>query len=1091
MKAIKSWFRGRLGGARGPKDKSGEDSKDDLLEKAVDRDLSGTFHEHLLDRQQLRDLFPQSRINVEYPNISSGLSTKEAKICLEQSGKNMLKPPREISNLKLFLRQFVNMFWVLLIAAGLLSLVIYVLDPEHPLNLYVAIVLFVIVIAMCLLSFYEEKKATEVVRGFKCLMPTSCMGIREGRMQMLRTDELVVGDLVFIRSGARVPADVRLISCNGLKLETSAITGEAEPIDYTDEPAVDSANTVFESRNVAFNGSFCVDGEALGVVIRVGDKTVIGRIASLTTEQKEKHSSLEKELNRFVRFITILALTMATVVFAIGAFVSRFENLLGIFISGFLVVIVANVPQGLPATLTSQLTIIARRMAKKNVFLKKLDIIETFGAATVIASDKTGTLTQNNMTVTDLWYNKHNMPGRPDVKQRALIDRQSSSNILDMLETPLPELLTVMTVCNKAQIDTSTPTKVRTRSVRGSSQILWSPLPLSPMTSSDFESTTLLSKTADSSTYEPEHHISQLSFETAKRKDFTGNPSEVALLRYTAQVVDVQLLRDSFDVVFEIPFNSSRKWHLVITKPVDAMTIEGKTTFTLMIKGAPEVLVELCTELATTAGPRQLDDDLKLDFKDAYLHFGNEGRRVIGFASKTFVAAETTLFSVDEGNYPQSDYCFLGMAALMDPPREDAARAIQECKEAGIKVFMVTGDHPTTAAAIARQIGLLGHSDMIRRRGRLQIQVSVVEEDERDCAIVHGKSLPGLSEQQWDELLAKQHIVFARTTPEHKLLIVEQCQRRGEIVAVTGDGVNDAPALKKADIGVAMGIVGSDVAKQAADIVLMDDNFASIVKGIEEGRLMYSNLKKTIAYTLTHLWPEIMPIILNFMLGFPLALSSLQILSIDLCSEMPPAISLAYETSEQDIMKSPPRKRNSRLVGWRLIAYSYIFAGWTVTGGCFLAYLSVYWYYGISVRDLAFSSTEYWMVGAKDFTSNGHTFTELRQREIMAEAAAAWHITVVMSQIFHLWMCTTRRISIFRHGITNLIGVFACITDLLLVNLFVYTPSVQYIMGTRAPPNHVWLFSLGVGVVLFAFNESRKYLIRHFPDVSIVQFFKW
>uniref|UniRef100_A0A914UYP3 Cation-transporting P-type ATPase N-terminal domain-containing protein n=1 Tax=Plectus sambesii TaxID=2011161 RepID=A0A914UYP3_9BILA len=731
MNDAKKWFRRRLGLGEERNLAASEAVQGIELEgerSVADRDLSSSFTEHHLDRHELTELFLLSNINASQPTASQGLSAEEAQRCLERDGRNALTPPVEISDWQLLLRQFLNMFWLLLIAAGILSLITYFLDTTVPLNLYVAIILFVMVIVMCLISFYEEKKAKEVVHGFQSLMPTSCSVIRDGRKRVISAEELVVGDLVFIRNGCRVAADVRLLHCSGVKLETSSITGEAEPIEFTSDPAAEEVS-VFESHNVAFNGSFCVDGEGLGVVIRVADKTIIGQIASLTTSQEEKKSSLEKQVEKFVRFITILALVMATIVFFIGAAVSNFRNLLSTFINGFLVVIVANVPQGLPATLTSQLTIIARRMAKKNVFLKKLDVIEAFGAATVIASDKTGTLTKNIMTVTDLWYNKQYMTGRPDIKQRTIMAKQHVTNVLELYESPLPEMLAVMTVCNKAQIDMTVTRVPMRQSVRGNmAQILWSP---SAKDQDPERGAIRRQSTRKSGRY----FQGQMSQETAKRKNISGNPSEVALLRYASQMTDVHDMRRCFDVVFEIPFNSVRKWHLLIARRTDKFAKDGMATFTLMMKGAPEKLIDLCTTIASESGEVELTEDEKMDFQDAYLHFGNEGRRVIGFASKTFVAAEDTNFSQEAGNYPQGKYSFLGMAAIMDPPRDDTAKAIQECRLAGIKVFMVTGDHPTTAAAIARQIGLIGQSETVERQGREKIQMSVVEQHDSDYAI--------------------------------------------------------------------------------------------------------------------------------------------------------------------------------------------------------------------------------------------------------------------------------------------------------------------------------------------------------------------
>ncbi|TKR77856.1 hypothetical protein L596_018757 [Steinernema carpocapsae] len=994
-------------------------SKNEALRRAEEsgRSLSNTFTEHHLDVVQLSRIHPNSNINTNNPKLSKGMSKTDAEKRLQKDGPNALAPPAEISNLTLFLRQFLNMFWILLMGAGVLSLSTFIIDPSVIINLYASIVLFVIVIVMCIVTFYQEKKAINVIRGFTNLLPTKCTVVREGRSLTIETEKIVVGDIVLVKSGSRVPADIRMLHTSDLKLESSSITGESEPIDFSAEPA-DVHVDVFESNNVAFNGSFCIDGEGVGIAIRTGQRTIIGQIAALTTEQTDNQSSLEYEINRFVKFVTVSAITMAFVIFILGCIMTKFQDVTGMFINGFLVIIIANVPQGLPATVSSQLTIIARRMAKKNVYMKKLDVVEAFGAATVVASDKTGTLTMNNMTVTDLWFNRKYISGVPEIRHKTM-HTMKSANVqstvrsrllatdMDMFDKPLPELLTSMTVCNKATIDYGGNTitqgaeqlSIATR-LRRIEDLLWKPSgKVAPMGTGDVENAEYRN-TITHTGGRPPLARRQISM---KEKQFAGSPSEVALLRYVDKVCSVPHIRQKYHIVYEVPFNSLRKWHLMILQENGAQCDEnGQAEFLLMIKGAPEVVIQKCSTLATGEGEDELDEEAMMDFQDAYDHFGSNGRRVIGFAQRTFTASKDTKFNYESGNVPLEALSFLGIAAIMDPPRPDTARAIQQCKQAGIKVFMVTGDHPTTATAIAREIGLIGEAEKVvpQRLGK-SVKVSVAEEveEDRDWATVHGKMLPDMSDQDWDELLTHNYIVFARTTPEQKLLIVEQCQKRGEVVAVTGDGVNDAPALKRANIGVAMGITGSDVAKQAADIILMDDNFASIVKGIEEGRLLFDNLRKTIAYTLTHSMPEVIPICLNFLFGLPMAITALQILSIDLGTEIAPAVSLAYENAERDIMSKPPRKRTTRLVSFSLLFYSYVIAGGMVITGATMAYLFVYWWNGINLLDLFFTSQDYFRYHAVgNFTSNGISYSEAEQIDIRDQAASSYYLTMVMSK---------------------------------------------------------------------------------------------
>ncbi|VDN18257.1 unnamed protein product [Gongylonema pulchrum] len=376
---------------------------------------------------------------------------------------------------------------------------------------------------------------------------------------------------------------------------------------------------------------------------------------------------------------------------------------------------------------------------------------------------------------------------------------------------------------------------------------------------------------------------------------------------------------------------------------------------------------------------------------------------------------------------------------------------------------MVTGDHPSTAAAVASHFGLIAQRTSINME---------VEKERDQLSVIHCEKLNTLSDQEWDDILKQKAVVFARATPSHKLIIVKECRRRGEVVAVTGDGVLDAPALKEADVGIAMEAVGSAFAKEAADMVFRKSDIKHLVEGIEEGRLLYANLKKTIAYTLAHMVPELCAVVFTFAFGIPIGLSSLQVLSIDLITEMPPSIALTYETREKDIMLRVPRKKTSKLVSRALLTYSYIFVGSIISVGCFAAYLAVFWHYSITPRELLYSNTNYWHPTSEEFiTSSGERYAAEMQMAIHGQAQAAWHITLVMSQVFHFWMCTTRRISIFEHGIHNIVAVFAVLVEICLLSFVIYTPGVQDWLGVTHPPIFVWLFCLPVGILLIIFNE--------------------
>ncbi|VDM36739.1 unnamed protein product [Toxocara canis] len=595
------------------------------------------FKEHQLTVTEIAQLYSASRINVESPATSKGLTTEEADARLAKDGLNALAPPAEISNVKLFLRQFVNLFWILLIGAAILSLITYFLDTTVVINLYAAVVLILIVVVMCVVTFFEEKKAINVVRGFTNLLPTKCSVIRNGSQTIIDTEKIVVGDIVVIKCGARVPADVRILHSVNLKIESSSVTGESEPIDFQSE-AVAAHIDVFEAANVAFNGSFCVDGDGIGVAIRTGERTILGQIASLTTNQKEEKSSLEIEINRFVKFVFISALTMGAVIFFFGCLMTRFDDILGLFTSGFLVVIIANVPQGLPATVTSELTIIARRMAKKNVYMKKLDVVDAFGAATVIASDKTGTLTTNNMTVTDVWVGLKYVSGIPEIKHKTLHTLQNATRDrpitmgLDVYDKPIPDLITLMSICNKAQIEVTGMTvgtigneqlSIASRLHRNQENLLWHPSGRAKACStSDPES-------GNSLTGRPKY-TQQTSISSTKlpgERKITGMPSEVALLRYADKVANVSWLRSRYkhlvplfiaglQPVYEVPFNSLRKWHLLIVRESGRSTDDdGLANYTLMLKGAPEVVIAKCSQLAVADSEIPIDEEVAMEFQ--------------------------------------------------------------------------------------------------------------------------------------------------------------------------------------------------------------------------------------------------------------------------------------------------------------------------------------------------------------------------------------------------------------------------------------------------------------------------------------------
>lgn len=540
-------------------------------------------------------------------------------------------------------------------------------------------------------------------------------------------------------------------------------------------------------------------------------------------------------------------------------------------------IIIANVPEGLLATVTVSLTMTAKRMAAKNVLVKNLESVETLGSTSVICSDKTGTLTQNKMTVSHLWFDD-DMYSALTLSQEKTLDKTS------------PTFLTLHNVAN------------------------------------------LCNRAIFAQDDEDERHVGQ--------RKCIGDPSESALIKFYQPLRDIMEHRSAFPKIEEIPFNSTTKWQLSIHKHED-----GKKNIIVM-KGAPERIITLCSHIMTENGTVKLDKAWQKKYEAAYERLGGLGERVLGFCYQELDPKKYPVdgyqFNTATMNWPQNKFTFVGLISLIDPPREGVAEAIAKCQSAHIKVIMVTGDHPLTAQAIARQVGIIqGHTkeeiaDHSGAHGKDVERASAI--------VVTGAQLKAMTKEELSDVLDYDEIVFARTSPQQKLIIVEGCQRKGHIVAVTGDGVNDSPALKKADIGIAMGITGSDVAKEAADMILLDDNFASIEKGVEEGkqwlkqtfcvlketigRIIFDNLKKSVAFILTSNLSEVIPFLLLVAAKLPLALTMIMILVIDIGTDLLPAISLAAEEAEADLMERHPRNpKYDKLVTPKLVSFAYIQIG--------------------------------------------------------------------------------------------------------------------------------------------------------------------
>eukprot|EP01129_Flabellula_baltica_P001519 TRINITY_DN1145_c0_g1_i2.p1 TRINITY_DN1145_c0_g1~~TRINITY_DN1145_c0_g1_i2.p1 ORF type:complete len:1090 (+),score=302.41 TRINITY_DN1145_c0_g1_i2:16-3285(+) len=963
-------------------------------------------------------------------DLVRGLSQDERASRLEEYGPNMLSPPKQTPEIIKFIKELTGFFSLLLWAGAILSFVGYIIDPQKDQsNLYIGIVLTVVVLFTGIFSYFQNKKSSDVMAKFKDFLPENALVYVKESKQPVKIDvqELVIGDVVRIETGSKIPADIRIIESFGLKVDNSSLTGEPLPqvrtVDMTDDRPL-------ETKNIAFYATLATEGSAKGVVIGTGDNTVIGRIAGLAESTDSVETPIHQEIDRFITLISIVAITLGVLFFIIGLILSGGDIIANVvFMIG---IIVANVPEGLLATVTVSLTLTAQRMARKQVLVKNLESVETLGSTSVICSDKTGTLTQNKMTVSHLWYDGSIWD--------CAIPKQKANFSKD--DTTFKELLRIATLCNNCSFDP-----------------------------------------AD---MEDDKPVQEWGF-------LGGNASEAALVKFAQPIRDIQDMREKNSRVFEIPFDSANKFQV----SVNLQEKKAKDKRLVMyMKGAPERVLARCAYIMLDGEEVPLTDKHRRRFQRAYDDLGGMGERVLGFCSIRMDKEYNADYPYDgtpdkKGNYnfPMVDLTFVGLMSLIDPPRPAVPDAVRNCQSAGIKVIMVTGDHPITAKAIAQKVGIITGYTVEDIAKKQKIPVQSVDPHDARAIVLHGQDLSEYkTDEAWDEILDHPEVVFARTSPQQKLVIVGHNQRRGEIVAVTGDGVNDSPALKKADIGVAMGIEGSDVSKEAADMILLDDNFASIVRGVEEGRLIFDNLKKSISYTLTSNIPEIAPFLFYITLQIPLPLSTVLILCVDLGTDLLPAISLAYEKAESDIMNRPPRDaKRDHLVTAKLIGFAYLQIGILQAMAGFYSYLVVLGSYGIR-PEILFSTGFDW--GKEEFLIAG--VGQSLRFEALNYAQTSYFVSIVIVQWADLLISKTRKLSIFQQGLKNKILVLGLFEETILALLLVYIPPVNWVLLTRPlEVYHFFLPALPFSAMIFCYDEVRKSIIRKNPGGYIEKFTYW
>ena len=755
-----------------------------------------------------------------------GLSEDEAKLRLQTFGANKLPEPAQKSSLRRFLSHFNNiLIYVLIGAAGITALLGHVVDT---------FVIIAVVIINAVIGFYQEGKAEKAMEAIRHMLALRASIIRDSKRQIIPGEELVPGDIVFLEAGDKLPADLRLLTSHGLRIQESILTGESVAVEKQTEPVVLDAS-LGDRFCLGFSGTTVTSGQGIGVVIATGANTEIGRIGELLSEVQTLETPLVSQMVVFARWLTFFILAISVLMLVFGYFILHHD-----FSSLFMAVVgiaVAAIPEGLPAVLTITLAVGVKTMAQRNAIIRQLPAIETLGSVSVICSDKTGTLTRNEMMV-DTIVTSSEYFTIEGVGYDPSGDIEIDNNVVTVEDyIALQELGRVAALCNDAELIRKNDT--------------WTGL---------------------------------------------GDPMEIALLSLASKTsVDGSLIRDQWARTDVIPFDSKHKYMATLNHDHE------KNAF-VFIKGAPEVILSMCHEQRDSANKTQA---LNSEYWEGQANaIASRGRRVLAFAVKA-VNPEHTVLEHDD---VQGSLIFLGLAGLIDPPRQEAIESINKCHQAGIDVKMITGDHAVTASAIGKQLGLR-NSD---------------------------KSLTGQELDQLDDLQLKSVVcdtgIFARTSPEHKLRLVMALQANDMTVAMTGDGVNDAPALKRAGVGVAMGKTGSEAAKEASEIVLADDNFSTIVAAIKEGRTVYDNIKKVISWTLPTNAGEALTIILALLLGLSLPITPVQILWINMITAVTLGIALAFEPTEENTMQRPPRSHREALLGGGLLWHIVLVAGLFLTG---------------------------------------------------------------------------------------------------------------------------------------------------------------
>lgn len=879
-------------------------------------------------------------------NGNSGLSSEEAVKRREVHGANELSEGEKISPIALFLNQFKDFMVLVLMGATLISgLLGEYLD---------AVTIIAIIIINGILGFVQEFRAERSLRALKKLSAPTAHAIRDGEVVQIEADHLVPGDIIMLESGDRIPADIRWLETNACYVEESALTGESVPVNKHHQVIQDASIPLGDQKNFGFMGTMVTRGTGKGIVVRTGMNTEMGKIADLIQQTESMETPLQHRLEQLGKILIVLALALTVMVVIAG--IMHGQPAYGMFLAGVSLA-VAAIPEGLPAIVTIALALGVQRMIKRKAIVRKLPSVETLGCASVICSDKTGTLTQNKMTVTHLWLggNVLQVTGEGYEPFGQIMDSGKAVDLKN--DQALRRLLQIAALCNNASL---------------------------------------------TETLHAEHSKKKVKDEQQSSWEIKGDPTEGALVVLASKSgMTQQSLSSLYNRVCEFPFDSERKRMSVQLKHQGGQLIFSK--------GAPDMLLDQCSYIMWDGKVMPLTGTLRQKVLAANEAMAKSALRVLGMAYRDLKSYEQAPTEVDA----ECNLIFVGLTGMIDPPRKEVRDAIVTCSRAGIKTVMITGDHQTTAEAIANQLGIM-------QRGGL---------------LYTGQQLAQMSDDELDDKVDDVY-VYARVSPEHKLRIVKSLQRKGHVVAMTGDGVNDAPAIKAADIGIAMGITGTDVSKEASALILSDDNFSTIVAAIEEGRGIYENIRKFIRYLLASNVGEILTMFIAMMLGFPLPLVPIQILWVNLVTDGLPAMALGVDQAEKDLMEQKPRgaKENifARRLGWKIISRGILIGIFTL---------------------LAF-----WLTLRVDWNS----------AEQLVKAQSVAFATLVMAQLIHVFDCRSSRSIFHRNIFQNRYLVFAVLSSIALLLAVLYIEPLQPVFKTVSLDLRDWAITLvAAGVPTF------------------------